>query len=220
VQRRGRPAPAPELTPAGAAAYFTATGRVAIRTLQSTHGMVTAMHSPALVLAFLLTSTMAAAPAAHGPHSAPADHEIHIVTADLAIEGSVMAGRLRFFKHELEQALGPMVGADMVTLEPGPEADALVLRYLRDHFRIEAAGEVLEAAILQSGEDLLDRHPTWWVVVQYQAVAPIRELTIRNTLLFEMFDDQRNVMKLVRFPEESQETVYFEAGEEERTLRL
>jgi prolyl-tRNA editing enzyme YbaK/EbsC (Cys-tRNA(Pro) deacylase) len=27
-------------------------------------------------------------------------------------------------------------------------------------------------------------------------------------------------MKLVRFPEESQETIYFEAGEEERAIRL
>ena len=174
---------------------------------------VPAVHGPALALAFLLNT----APAVVPPDGAA--HELHVVTADLAIEGSVMAGRVRFFKHELEQALGPMVGADMVTLEPGAESDALVLRYLRDRLRIEAAGERLEAVILQSGEDALDRHPTWWVVVRYQAAAPIRDLAIRNTLLFELFDDQRNVMKLVRVPEESQETIYFEAGEEERAIR-
>jgi hypothetical protein len=184
------------------------------------------MYHPALALICLLGTAQANVPGAEPAMDVAtraaidAAHDLHVVTADMAIEGSVMAGRLRFFKHELEQALGPMVGADMVTLSPGAEADALVLRYLRDHLRIEAAGEVLEAAILQSGEDELDRHPTWWVVVHYQAAAPIRDVTIRNTLLFELFDDQRNVMKLVRFPEESQETVYFAAGEEERTLRL
>jgi hypothetical protein len=140
-------------------------------------------------------------------------HELHVVTADLAVEGRVMAGRLRFFKHELEQALGPLVGADMVTLTRGAEADALVLRYLRDHLRLEQDGILLEAMILDSGEDELDRHPTWWVVVRYQAEAPIERLTVRNTLLFELFDDQRNVMKFVRFPEGAQETVYFTAGE-------
>ncbi len=129
-----------------------------------------------------------------------------------------MAGRLRFFKHELEQALGPLLGADMVTLTRGAEADALVLRYLRDHLRVELDGALLTPSIVESGEDQLDRHPAWWVVVRYQADAPIARFTVRNTLLFELFDDQRNVMKFVRFPERSQETVYFTAGEGEAVV--
>lgn len=168
------------------------------------------MHHPALALAGLL----ALAP----PAGLAADHDLHVVTADMAIEGSVMAGRLRFFKHELERALGPLLHADAVSLTPGAEADALLLRYLRDHLRIEVDGVVLEPVILETGEDELDRHPTWWVVVRYTAPAPIDRLTIRNTLLFELFDDQRNVMKFARFPEESQETVYFTAGEEEAVV--
>lgn len=187
------------------------------------------MPHPALALAFVLAFASVELPAAHdrvdhatradpGPNTRPAAHDLHRVTADMAIEGRLLAGRLRFFKHELERALGPSMDADAVSLTPGPGADALVLHYVRDHLRIEAHGVVLEPTLIESGEDDLDRHRTWWVVVRYEAPAPIEHLDVRNTLLFEVFDDQRNVMKFVRFPEESQETVYFEAGEAEHRI--
>lgn len=65
-----------------------------------------------------------------------------------------------------------------------------------------------------SGDDALDREPVWWYQVQYTAAEPIRTARITNTVLFETFEDQSNVLRVVRFPEETRRTYYFTSGEE------
>ncbi|MFO7892520.1 MAG: DUF6702 family protein [Longimicrobiales bacterium] len=171
------------------------------------------------LLPLLPTPGGGAAPdSAANPKAATVAHDLRIAYADMAIEGAVVAGRVRLFKDDLERALGPMVGADAFTLRLGSEADALVMRYLRDHLTLEVAGATLEPTLLQSGQDMLDREPVWWVIVQYQATATIDTLRVRNTLLFDVFDDQRNIMKFVRFPEETQKTFYFDEDEAEHVV--
>lgn len=184
---------------------------------------VRARGRPLVRVAFALLLGAWASPEAAGGAAVPPyppPHDLHVAYADLAVEGAVVAGRIRIFKDDLERALGPMVGADAVTLTPGPEADALVTRYLEEHLRLHSAGAALELSLLDSGEDELDREPVWWVLVQLRAPAPVRTLTVRNTLLFELFDDQRNILKLVHFPGETQRTYYFAPGEEEHTVRF
>jgi len=154
------------------------------------------------------------------PGSAVPAHDLHVAYADIAVEGGVLAGRLRFFRDDLERALGPYLDVDAVALAPGPEADALVLRYLRDHLSLAIPEGELSPKILGSGEDLLDREPVWWVVVQYESDDPVREVVVRNTMLTELFDDQRNVMKFVHFPDGTPLTFYFARGEEERRIRF
>lgn len=151
--------------------------------------------------------------------AAPAPvHELHETYADLAIEGTVVAGRVQLFKKDLERALGPMVQADAVTLSPGPEADALVSRYLTDRLRLEAHGEALESTLIRAEETRLGHHAGWEVTLSWQATAPITGLRVRNTLLFDLHDDQRNVMRFVRFPGETRETVTTEPGAEETVV--
>jgi len=147
-----------------------------------------------------------------------AAHDLHVAYADVAIEGTVMAVRLRIFKDDLEQALGREFGVDALQLTPGPEADALVLRYLRRHLNMSSAGVTPTPEILRSGEDLLDREPIWWAVVQYETAGAVEEIDVRNTILLDSFEDQRNVMKFVRFPEQTARTYYFARGEEERRV--
>lgn len=142
-------------------------------------------------------------------------HELHETYADLAIEGRVVAGRIRFFKRDLERALGPILMSDAVALSPGTEADALVLRYLGERLALVAGGDTLRAALLGAEEVRMGHHPGWQVTLSWEAPEPVRELHVRNTLLFEVHDDQRNIVRLVRFPGEWRETMTFEAGAEE-----
>jgi len=170
---------------------------------------------PALALVLLFGATGAPT---EGP--APLAHDLHIAYADLAVESSLIAGRVRMFKDDLEGALGALVDADAVALVPGPDADALVTRYLREHLRFVVDGQALELTLLDAGADELDREPVWWALVQLRAPGPVERLAVRNTLLFERFDDQRNIMKLVHFPDETQRTYYFAPGEEEHQVRF
>jgi hypothetical protein len=71
-----------------------------------------------------------------------------------------------------------------------------------------------------SGEDELDLEPVWWVIVQFQATVHVEELHVENTLLFDVYDDQRNVFKFVHFPDETQRTFYFAEGESEHVVRF
>jgi hypothetical protein len=147
--------------------------------------------------------------------SIAAPHELHETYARIAIEGAVIGGRVRFFKGQIEAALGPLVGADAVDLRPGAEADVLVLRYLRDHLVLEADGVALDPVILRSGEEEMGHHTGWWVALKWEASGPVEELRIRNTLQFELFDDQRNMMRIVQFPGGTPETHYTAIGEAE-----
>lgn len=167
-------------------------------------------------------ATRAAPPDSHGPHvdlRRAAVHELHETYADLAIEGATVGGQIRFYKSDLERALGPMVGADAVTLTPGPEADALMLRYLTDHLVLRVDGDTLDPTIIRSGEEMMEHHEGWWVAVHYEAAVAIDSLHVTNTLLFEVHDDQRNIMRFVHFPEETRETVTLEAEAPEAVVK-
>ncbi|MGK7310673.1 MAG: DUF6702 family protein [Candidatus Longimicrobiales bacterium M2_2A_002] len=142
--------------------------------------------------------------------TAPAVHDLHETYADLAIDGAVVGGRVQFFQDQLERALGPEVGADAVALTPGATADSLVMGYIRENLVLIAHGDTLRPALLRSGREQLQHHTAWWVALHYEAAEPIDTLRVRNTLLFDLHDDQRNIMRFVRFPEETRETVTLE----------
>ena len=150
-----------------------------------------------------------------GTEPPPLPHDLHLTSANAAVEGEFVLLRVRFFKDDLEAALGRQVGTTVLALTESDEADRIFLAYLAEHLAIRVDGERLAPAILAKGEDVLDREPVWWYALEYRAAAPVTRLTMRNTLLFELFDDQRNVVKFVHFPEESQQTFAFAPGEAE-----
>lgn len=168
----------------------------------------------------LALPALAFSPATAVRRTASPPHELHESYADLAIDRSTVGGRIQFFKTDLERALGPLVSADAVTLTPGAEANALVLHYLRDHLTFQADGDTLQPAILRSALIELGHHEGWEVTLSWEATARIESLRVRNTLLFELYDDQRNIMRFVRFPDETRETRTFEAGAEEAVIRV
>lgn len=150
--------------------------------------------------------------------SPPLPHDLHLTSANAAVEGEFVLLRIRFFKDDLEAALGAHVGATVLALTENADVDRVFLAYLEEHLAIRVDGESLAPAILAKGEDVLDREPVWWYALEYRAAAPVTRLTMRNTLLFELFDDQRNVVKFVHFPEESQQTFAFAPDEAEHEV--
>lgn len=152
-----------------------------------------------------------------GPSVSPATeatHDLHATYGNLGVDGPMAVLQMRVFKDDLEEALGRLSGNDHLLLDVSPEMDALFLRYLRERFVIEADGHILEGRIIGSGDDELDREPVWWYQIRFDAPAPIETARITNTILFEVFDDQSNVLRVVDFPEEDRRAYYFAHGEE------
>ena len=141
-------------------------------------------------------------------------HDLHVTYGNLGVDGSLAILQFRVFKDDLEEALRRFHGLEGFQLDVSPEADALFLSYLVEHFVLEVDGQLLEGRIVGSGDDELDREPVWWYQLRFDASGPIESVRITNTILFEIFDDQRNVMRVVKFPEETRRAYYFAPGEE------
>jgi Domain of unknown function (DUF6702) len=179
-----------------------------------------------VILAWLLAAVLSLAPVA-APRGAAAGaavvlrgHKLHVSYGSSAVEGNVVLLRLRFFRDDLENALKGDTHRQDFTLADDPATEAAFLAYLAERFTLTVSGERLDARILQSGEDELDREPVWWYAVQFEASAPVRSFRVRDTLLLELFGDQRNIVKFVHFPEQTQKTYAFARGEEEFEVRF
>ncbi len=162
---------------------------------------------PHLLLALLLAPLLglsAAAPA----------HPLHVSYGRMGVEGNVAMCQIRFFRHDLEAALQTYHRDPQLRLAVDPRADARYAAYFNDRFRLEADGRVLRGTVVASGEE----DDMWWYTVRFDAAAPLRRLTITHTMLFETFDDQRNIMRVRHFPSEASQALYFSSGDETNTV--
>jgi hypothetical protein len=141
-------------------------------------------------------------------------HDLHITTGNFAVEGSLAVLNIRIFKDDLEEALARHGERESLRMAADPETEALFAAYFTERFTFEVAGESLTGTIIGSGEDEADREPIWWYQIRFDAPQAIRSARIMNTLLLEIFDDQRNILKVIHYPEQVPRTFYFASGEE------
>lgn len=170
----------------------------------------------ALLIALLTVGSPA--PSANAPGVLA--HRFHVGYANMAVEGNQVLCRVRFFADDLEEALKQYGHDNGFSLEATKETEALFLRYLSDRFQLEADANRLTASILQSGEESQGSELMWWYVLQFEAPADIAEVKLRNTMLFEAFEDQKNIVRVQHFPSEQRQTLYFTAGAEEYAFAL
>jgi len=142
-------------------------------------------------------------------------HDVHVSNARMAVEGTTALVQVRVFKDDFAQALSNLAGRP-VTLAANPEVDALATRYLNRRLLVNAGGRVLVGRIVSSSEDNL----MWAYGLEYEAPLPIRSLILTNTLLFDIYDDQRNLLRVMFFPSERAESFYFVKGAEQYRMRV
>lgn len=146
-----------------------------------------------------------AAPAAAAAPAAR--HDTHVSHTRLVLDGVSVVARVRVFKDDLEKALNRRVAADAAT-------QAAFAGYLTSHFLVRADGvrltcriEDQEADIDPSGEAM------WWAIIQCDAARPIRTLGLLNSVMFELFRDQQNLVTVIKAPEDKRRALYFHAGD-------
>jgi len=142
---------------------------------------------------------------------APPVHEFHVSYARLAVEGGTAVLQIRFFRDDLEAALGPRAGVSALRLSASPEIDRIFSEYLAEKFQLVADGDSLPGTIIGSGEDTIDREPAWWYLVRYSSPHRIGEFQIRNVLLLETFEDQTTILRVLRLPDQTPVSVTFSA---------
>jgi len=187
----------------------------------------------ARLLSVLLLGITGTAPVATPPPdpASAVPHDFHVTYGRMGIEGSVIQARLRFFQDDLALALRAYARDPEMALAVDPATDSLVTAYLDARFVVRAgareateaevvASAPLPATILASGEEVDADQPVWWYIVEYVHDAPVARVHLDARVLLELFDDQRNILRIQYFPSEHQRTFYLTHGSSEARFAL
>lgn len=162
-----------------------------------------------------------AASGLYGDRAHPASelpHPLHLSTTMLAIDESAAFLRVRMFKNDLERALATAAGRDSLGLTPTPGHDSLFLAYFAERFELRFDGTTsAPPVIIGSGEDLSTEEGDeriWWVELRYDLTVPATRVEVRARQLFEEFDDQRNIVRVLHTGSGRQRTLYFAAPDD------
>jgi hypothetical protein len=100
------------------------------------------------------------------------------------------------------------VEADRVVLAPTVTSDSLFLSYLGQYFTLAVGDNALSGQIVSSGED----RDVWGYELSFRSTIPIDNMSVDNRLLFNLFDDQKNVVQVKHFPTAQRVTLYCVVG--------
>lgn len=142
--------------------------------------------------------------------SAPA-HEFHVSKGQIEYVASEKSLQitLHLFIDDLEEALRRS-GAERVFLGTDREiarADEYLQAYLKRHFVLTVNGQPVSYSFVgkEMSTDLLGM----WCYLQVDGVDAPRQIKVRNDLLLDVFDDQKNILNIVG-PAGKRSTLLFE----------
>ena len=148
-------------------------------------------------------------------------HPFRLSVADVGVGDSVLDVRIRFFWDDLQLAVMENTSDMEFELTETREVDEVVEQYINDMLTIDADGTLLQGTVLERGiQDA--RNPDevmWWYRLEYPLDPSVDRIHVRNRVLFNMFEDQRNLVHL-RTRSGRERTYYFSWDEDNVTLRL
>ena len=146
----------------------------------------------------------------------PELHNLHVSHGRMAVENDLVALRVRFFRHDLEDALKVHFDLPAMNISNDAVSDSLFLSYLDQRFVLVSNDDTLSAIIVKSGEE----RDVWWYELQFRGEAAVKSLTVTNRTLFDLFDDQQHIFQLTHFPSERRESLYFVLGSDTHGLEF
>ncbi len=157
---------------------------------------------PLVIRATLLACSL---PLFIGARSAPdpADrglpaHPFRLSVADVGVTASTLEVRIRFFWDDLQFAVMESTSDMAFELAQDDEVDKTVEQYINDMLVFEAGGAPVQGVLVERGVEEAPRldEVMWWYRLEYRLPASVERIHIRNRLLFNMFEDQRNLVNL------------------------
>ena len=136
---------------------------------------------------------------ATGGSAAPeAPHPFRLSVADVGVTGSALEVRIRFFWDDLQFAVMERTSDMEFELVANEEVDAIVQEYINDMLAFEAGGAAVRGTVIERGVEEAARldEVMWWYRLEYPLPSSVERVHIRNRLLFNMFEDQRNLVHL------------------------
>ena len=129
-----------------------------------------------------------------------ADHEFHISKCEIAFNEAEQAIQisLHLFVDDLETALAAkgLSNLYICTDKEHAEAEQYITAYLQENFALQVDGKEMAYSFLgkEPSEDL----EGIWCYLEIETITSIQELNIRNQILTQAFDDQRNIVSITK----------------------
>jgi hypothetical protein len=180
--------------------------------------LVATLRFAALVPALLLGGGRGGATGETPAGASAPPHPLHLSTTYVAIDEEAVFLRVRLFKNDLESALAAASGLESLDLSPTPAHDSLFLAYFTRAFELRFDGETVAPVLTASGEDESTKkgdERIWWAELRYDTPGRVDRLRVRARQLFEWFEDQRNVVRVLRTSTGKQKTLYFAAPDDD-----
>ena len=178
------------------------------------------------LVALLLPGLGAAAPGVVHPGAAPSEvaplpHPFRVSVADAAIVEEGLEIRIRFFWDDLQLAMMEYASDMEFRLAETARVDARIERYINEMLTIQAAGTALQGTVVARGVEGARRpdEVMWWYTLRYRLDPATERISVRNRLLFNLFEDQRNLFHL-RTRSGSERSWFFSWDEDSATMAV
>ena len=153
--------------------------------------------------------------------ASPAPHNVRMSFATLETDGGVLFLEVRFFWDDLQIGVMERTSDMEFELAETPEVDGTVERYINDMLTLEVDGQRLQGEVIARGIQEAPRpdEVMWWYRLEYPVEGTPERLYVKNRLLFNMFEDQRNILH-VTTRSGRERAYYFSWTEEDVTVPL
>lgn len=123
-------------------------------------------------------------------------HPFRLSVADMRVTEGGLSAEIRFFWDDLQFAVMEHSSDMEFVLAESPEVDATVEGYINELLLLRV-GEVplrgrVEARGIEDAE-IIDE-VMWWYRLEYALPAGAERVDLQNRLLFNLFEDQRNIV--------------------------
>lgn len=120
------------------------------------------------------------------------DHDIHVSICDIkdkSDKGKIELS-VKIFYDDLLNAVGLQVGEELP--DDYTSADELIKTFILDNIKVAINGEDKAMKYIES----ISYPPAIWTTLEIDHQSTINDITIENTVLLNLFDDQTNMVNI------------------------
>ena len=122
------------------------------------------------------------------------EHPLHVSTTEISFNTKEKSLEIscKLFTDDFEDALAKLykVKTDLNKPAMHKAMDELIKKYLNTHLQFVVNGKTMEATYIGFEKDIEATN----IYLEIDNVSSLQKLSLSNTILFEMFDDQMNIL--------------------------
>lgn len=150
-----------------------------------------------------------------GPSTPTLPHNIRMSLATLEAGTGTLTIEIRFFWDDLQVAVMERTSDMQFELAESTEVDRVIEAYINDMLTVEVDGSRLTGTVSARGIQDAARQDEvmWWYRLEYAVEGTPDRIYVKNRLLFNMFEDQRNILHVTT--RSGRERAYYFSWDEE-----